>query len=67
LAEPSYPGIEIFISRISRSAKVKIAAIGRGIHVKAEYEDAKKIAKAANLPIKEVMRRIEEEARRTIT
>lgn len=66
-AEREIREIKISLPGYEGSAKVKIAAIGRGVHVKAEYEDAKKIAKAANLPIKEVMRRIEEEARRTIT
>ncbi len=47
-------------------AAVKIARDSEGIllNISAEFEDCKKIAKASGVPVKEIMRRAEEAARR---
>lgn len=59
--------IKISLPGYKGTARVKISVLGHGLHVKAEYEDAKKIANAANLPLRDVMKKIEEEAWRTLT
>jgi hypothetical protein len=59
--------INISLPGYEGPARVKISILGQGHHVKAEYEDAKRIAKATNIPLKDIMRMIEEEARKTIT
>jgi uncharacterized protein (DUF111 family) len=45
---------------------VKIARDSEGIllNISAEFEDCKKIAKASGVPVKEIMRKAEETARR---
>jgi uncharacterized protein (DUF111 family) len=47
-------------------AAVKIARDSEGIllNISAEFEDCKKISKASGVPVKEVIRRTEEAARR---
>jgi uncharacterized protein (DUF111 family) len=48
---------------------VKIARDSEGIllNISAEFEDCKKIAKVSGVPVKEIMRKAEEAARRLFT
>lgn len=50
-------------------AAVKVARDSEGIllNISAEFDDCKKIAKASGAPVKEVMRKVEEVARRSFT
>jgi hypothetical protein len=43
-------------------ARVKVSYSGKGEHTKAEFEDAKKIARATGLPLKDVIKEIERRA-----
>ena len=57
--------VEIELEGYKGRARVKVARNKKGkvVNLKAEYEDARRIAKATGLPLRTVMRRIEEEAR----
>ncbi len=56
--------IDFSISNYQGRARVKAAVNSRGkiINIKAEYEDAKKIAKKTGVPLKEVIKEIERRA-----
>lgn len=57
--------VEIELEGYKGRARVKVARNreGRVVNLKAEYEDARRIARATGLPFREVVRRIEDEAR----
>lgn len=65
VAERDVMPVEIELGGYKGRARVKVARDKRGKvgNLKAEYEDARRIAKATGLPLRTVTQRIEEEAR----
>jgi hypothetical protein len=59
--------VKISLPGYEGSARVKISILGGSRHLKAEYEDAKRIAKATHLPLKDVIKKIETQGRKNIT
>lgn len=62
--EREIKSIKVSLPAYKGSARVKIARRGKGvINLKAEYEDARKIAKATGMPLRRVLWDIEDQAR----
>lgn len=66
IAARQISSVKISIKGIEYNAQVKIARDSAGVllNISAEFEDCKKIANSAGMPVKEVMRSAEEEARK---
>jgi len=63
-AKRELKNVHVALPGYEGEATVKIAEIGNGkINLKAEYEDARRIAKTTGLPLRRVLREIEEQAR----
>ncbi len=63
-AKRELKNVHVALPGYEGEATVKIAEIGNGkINLKAEYEDARRIAKSTGLPLRRVLREIEEQAR----
>ncbi len=51
--------VEVSLPGFKGTARVKVSYSGKSRHVKAEFEDAKKIAQKTGLPLKDVIKEIE--------
>lgn len=59
--------IRISLPGYEGDARVKVSFIGGVKHVKAEYEDARRIAMATGMPLKDVIREVERQGKRLIS
>jgi hypothetical protein len=59
--------IRVSLPGYEGQATVKVSLIGKAKRVKAEYEDARRIARATGMPLKDVIREIEEQGRKLIS
>ena len=65
LAEREEKEVEVELAGRAHRARVKVSRLGKEIiSVKAEYEDCRRIAQAAGLPLREVSQKVEEAGRR---
>jgi hypothetical protein len=59
--------VEVSLPGFKGRARVKVSSFGGTTHVKAEFEDAKRIARKTGLPLREVIKEIEGRGRKLIT
>lgn len=68
LAEREENEVEIELAGRAHRARVKVSRLDKEIiSIKAEYEDCRRIAQAAGLPLREVCQKVEEAGRRAFT
>lgn len=58
--------IKVSLSGYEGPVRVKVSRLGGRVHIKAEYDDARRISKKTGLPLREVVREIEEQARKIL-
>jgi hypothetical protein len=66
VAEREVREVRVSLPGYEGTARVKISTLGGRRHIKAEFEDARRIARIVGLPLREVLKRIEEAAKKTI-
>ncbi len=67
VAEREVREVRVSLPGYEGTARVKVSTPGGRCHVKAEFEDARRIARSVGLPLREVIREIEEAAKKKIT